>query len=124
MAKFRYLNVNPNNQKKNDCVTRAIKLASGLSYETIRKKLFHVKHLLDCESSYCVTCYSFIIQEVLGGIPKNCDGMTVNDFAEHHPKGTYLLRMDGHLTTLIDYTLYDIFDCRDNLITNAWQIYN
>ena len=123
MARFQYLNVNPNNQKRNDCVTRAISLASGLPYPTIRKKLRHTAKLLDCEK-LCVSCYEFFIREVLGGVPKNCEGMTINDFAELHPYGTYLLRMDGHITTLIDFTLYDIFDCREHFITNAWHINN
>lgn len=48
--------------------------------------------------------------------------MTVNDFADIHPQGTYLLRMNGHITTLIDYTVFDIFDCREYFITNAWEI--
>jgi hypothetical protein len=61
---------------------------------------------------------------VLGGVPKNCEGMTINDFAELHPKGAYLLRMDGHISTLIDYTVYDIFDCREHRITNAWKMHN
>ena len=123
MARFQYLNVNSDNIKRNDCVTRAICLVSGLPYEKVRKKLFHTARLLDCEK-LCVSCYEFLIREVLGGVPKNCEGMTINDFSELHPKGTYLLRMDGHISTLIDYTVYDIFDCREHRITNAWKMHN
>lgn len=121
MANYRYLNVNPDKRKKNDCVTRAISLASGLPYNVIRKKLFHTARLLGC-SKLCNTCYSHLIEKVLCGVPKNCDNMTVDDFAQLHPQGTYLLRMDGHITTLIDNCIYDIFDCRKNLITNAWEV--
>ena len=121
MARVRYLNVNYDKIKRNDCVTRAISLASGLPYHKIRKKLFHTARLLDCQK-LCVSCYEFLIREVLGGTPKNCEGMTINDFAKLHPKGTYLLRMDGHISTLIDNCVYDIFDCRDYHITNAWYM--
>lgn len=121
MVNFRYLNVNPDKTKRNDCVTRAISLASGLPYKVVRKKLFHTARLLNC-CKLCNTCYSHLIEKVLCGVPKNCDGMSVKDFAELHPQGTYLLRMDGHITTLIDYCVYDIFDCRRHLITNAWEI--
>ena len=96
MATFRYWNENPMGAEVSDCVTRAIKLASGLPYSTIRKKLFHTKELLDCESPYCSSCYGFLVQEVLGGVPKNCDGMTVGEFADHYPSGTYLIRIKGH----------------------------
>ena len=123
MARFQYLNVNPDGYKRNDCVTRAISLASGLSYPTIRRKLRHTARLLDCEK-LCVSCYEFLIREVLGGVPNNCEWMTVNKFADSHPNGTYLLRMDGHITTLIDNCIYDIFDCRNHFVTNAWKIHN
>lgn len=122
MANFCYLNVSPDKSKhRNDCVTRAISLASGLPYSKVRKKLYHTAQLLDCKK-LCVSCYTHLIEKVLCAVPKNCDEMTANDFAEIHPQGTYLLRMNGHITTLIDYTVFDLFDCREYFITNAWEI--
>lgn len=121
MANYRYLNVNPDQRKRNDCVTRAISLASELPYRVIRKKLFFTAKLLGC-CKLCNTCYSHLIEKVLCCIPQNCDGLTVDEFAELHPQGTYLLRMDGHITTLIDYCVYDIFDCRNSKLTNAWWV--
>ena len=123
MARYVYYNRNDDQVKRNDCVTRAISLASGLPYKTIRRKLRYTARLLDCEK-LCVSCYEWLIREVLGGTPKNCEGMTVNDFADLHPYGTYLLRMDGHICTLMDFTLYDIFDYREHFITNAWKMHN
>jgi hypothetical protein len=123
MARYVYYNRNDDQVKRNDCVTRAISLASDLPYPTIRRKLRYTAKLLDCEK-LCVSCYEWLIREVLGGKPVNCEDMTVNDFAELHPYGTYLLRMDGHICTLIDYTLFDIFDCREHFITNAWKMHN
>lgn len=123
MAKFVYLNVEPDKIKKSDCVTRAITLVSGLPYSTVRKKLFHTKKLIDCDSAYCPTCYSFLIQEVLGGVPKNCDGMTVGEFADHYPYGNYLVRIEGHLTCIkAPATIYDIWDCRSRLCSLAWKM--
>lgn len=121
MARFVYYNRNDDKVKRNDCVTRAISLASDLPYSTVRRKLRYTGRLLGCER-LCVSCYEFLIREVLGGTSVNCEGMTIDDFAELHPQGTYLLRMDGHIATLIDFTLYDIFDCREQKITNAWKM--
>lgn len=121
MARFRYWNENPQGEKHNDCVTRAITLASGLPYTKVRKKLFHTAKLLDCEK-LCPTCYSFAIQEVLGGVPKNCDGMSVGEFADKHPQGIYLIRISGHLTCVIDNQIFDIWDCRHRMCDLAWQI--
>lgn len=121
MARFQYLNVNPNKERKNDCVTRAISLGSNLPYDIIRKKLYFTAKLLNCPK-LCPTCYCFLIHDVLGGVPKNCNNMTVEQFADNYPKGTFLVRMNGHISTVIDNCIYDIFDCRKHLLTNAWQM--
>ena len=124
MSTFRYWNENPMGAEVSDCVTRAIKLASGLPYSTIRKKLFHTKELLDCESPYCSSCYGFLVQEVLGGVPKNCDGMTVGEFADNNPNGTYLIRIEGHLLAIKDNCVYDLWDNRNRFCDLAWKMHN
>lgn len=121
MAKFIYLNVSPNGERKNDCVTRAIKLASGLDYSVVRKCLFHTARLLGCEK-LCWTCYSFFLTQVLGYRQVNCDGMSVGEFADLHPEGTYLIRIDQHLTTVINGHSYDTFDCRHRKCVVAWKV--
>lgn len=123
MARFVYYNRNDDKVSRNDCVTRAISLATNTPYSAVRRKLRYTARLLDCEK-LCVSCYEFLIREVFGGVPRNCEGMTVDEFADLHPYGTYLLRMDGHITTLIDFSVFDIFDCRRHKITNAWKIHN
>lgn len=121
MACFRYYNINPNNEQRNDCVTRAISFATKLPYKEVRKKLYHTAKLLECEK-LCPTCYSFAIQEVLGGIPQNCEGMSVGEFADKHPKGTYLIRIKGHLTAVQDSVCYDLWNCLNRECDLAWQI--
>lgn len=123
MAEFRYYNLNPQGERRNDCVTRAITLASGLPYSEIRRKLYHTAKLLRCESKLCPTCYSFAIQEVLGGIPTNCFGMTVGEFANKYPKGIYLVRIEGHLTCIVDNCCYDTWNCMDRMCDMAWKIH-
>ena len=121
MPKYRYYNLNPNNEHRNDCVTRAISLASGLPYEEVRKKLRCVATLFDCDR-ICVSCYKHFIENVLYCKPLNCDGMSVGEFADMHPRGIYLVRMDQHISCIINNTIYDIFDCRNHLLTNAWEV--
>ena len=103
-------------------MTRAISLASGIPYPEIRKKLFHTAKLLGC-TRYCVCCYRFLIEDVLGYKPVKTNYLYASDFLDKNPNGAYLLRMDGHIATGIDNTLYDIFDSRfyGNL-TDAWKI--
>lgn len=123
MPEFRYWNENPQNERREDCVTRAICFATGFPYEKVRKKLFHTAKLLEC-SKLCPTCYSFAIQEVFGGTPVDCHGLSVGEFADKHPIGTYLIRIYGHLTAIRDGAIYDTWDCRNRECDIAWKIYN
>lgn len=123
MAGFRYWNENPQGEKHNDCVTRAITFASGLSYPIVRRKLYHAARLMDC-SKLCPTCYSFTIQEVLGGVPVNCDNMSVGEFCDAHSQGIYLIRIKGHLTAIKDGVCYDTWDCRARECDMAWRMHN
>lgn len=122
MAEFCYYNRNYDDLHISDCVTRAISLASELSYAQTRRKLRYTSKLLQCESSLCPTCYGFLIQEVLGGIPKNCDNMSVGEFADKHPIGTYLVRIQGHLTCVKDNKIMDIWNCMSRKCDLAWEI--
>ena len=121
MAEFRYWNENPQGLKQSDCVTRAITFATNLPYSEIRKKLYHTAKLLKCVK-LCPTCYAFSIQEGLGGVPTNCEGMSVGEFADRHPIGTYLIRIKGHLTEIQDNICYDIWNCLDRECDMAWRM--
>lgn len=122
MAKYVYYNHNPDGEKVSDCVTRAISLSTNIPYSRVRKMLFHTAKLLGCEK-LCVMCYKFLIEDVLKCKRVNCDGMYPNDFANLHPDGTYLLRMNGHIVACIGGCVYDIFDSRFmDFLTDAWRV--
>ena len=122
MAKFIYYNREPSNEHSQDCVTRAISLATNLPYSTIRKKLHHTAKLLECEK-LCISCYKFLIEDVFKCKRVDCDGLYPAEFADLHPKGTYLLRMNGHIVCCIDNCIYDIFDSRFyDFLTDAWKV--
>lgn len=122
MAELVYYNRNPDGDRENDCVTRAISLACDIPYADVRKMLFHTAKLLNCEK-LCVMCYKFLIEDVLKCKRVNCDGMTPADFADLNPRGIYLLRVSGHIICLMDGCIYDIFDSRYmDLLTDAWRV--
>ena len=122
MANFRYYNRDEDNVHRNNCVTRAISLASGMSMGETRKKLRCVATLFDCYPRICMSCYKHLIENELYYKPLYCDGMTVEEFADLHPIGTYLVRMEQHISIIIDNTVMDIFDCRKHLLTDAWEV--
>lgn len=122
MAELVYYNRNPDGDRENDCVTRAISLACDIPYADVRKMLFHTAKLLNCEK-LCVMCYKFLIEDVLKCKRVNCDGMMPADFADLNPRGIYLLRVSGHIICLMDGCIYDIFDSRYmDFLTDVWEV--
>ena len=121
MARFIYYNQNPDGEKASDCVTRAISLATGLPYTKIRTKLYHSAKLFDCDKLN-VDCYSHLLEDVFKFPQVKSYGMSVGEFADTHYNGIYLVRISGHISTIWQGKVVDIWDCRDSLITNAWKI--
>lgn len=122
MAKYNFLNLNPLGELEEDCVTRAIALALCEDYYTIKRKLELVAELFECEK-LCVCCYKFLLDEVYGlDRIEEYAGLTIEEFSQDYKQGVYLIRVDNHLTTLVNDTLYDIWDCRDEIIRIIWVI--
>lgn len=121
MSDFVYYNLNPYGVEEEDCVCRAISLATNLDYEIIAEKLALTGELLDCDK-LCVCCYKFLLEDVFKAKRVSCDNMSVGEFANFYHCGTFLVRINGHLTCVIDSCIYDIWDCRSEFVTDAWEV--
>lgn len=121
MCEFIYYNVNPKGEQIGDCVIRAISLATNIDYYQIEQMLYEIGEFYSCEE-LCVCCYSYLLEDVFNLEPVECYGMSVREFANSHPVGTYLIRMDAHLSTLINSNIYDIWNCSNEILTNAWRV--
>ena len=121
MSKFIFYNRNPDGNKESDCVTRAISFATNLPYSLIRKKLWLTARLYNCDK-LCKFCYSNFITNVLKYKEVNCQDLTIREFCEKNNYGTYLIRIEGHLTVIKNGVLYDIWDCRDEICDTVWKV--
>ena len=45
-----------------------------------------------------------------------------SDFCELYPKGTYILKMAGHVAVCIDGVILDTCDCSYRWVYTAWEI--
>lgn len=118
---FKYLNVNPLDMKESDCVVRAISSASGYSYAEIQDKLYYISKIFDCDE-LCVSCYKHLLENVFKYDREYCRGMTTREFCEEHPYGIYIVRMNGHLSMIYNGDIYDIWDCSNEILTDAWRV--
>lgn len=122
VARYKFLNINPLNKKEEDCVCRAISLALNKDYYEVLEDLELIGKLFECES-LCVCCYKFLLDNVydLKRIEET-KGMTIDEFCEIFSEGIYLVRIEGHLTCIIDGICYDIWNCTNEKIDIVWEI--
>lgn len=119
--KYEYLNVNPLGVVETDCVNRAISLALDEDYYKIKKQLHLIAELYECET-LCVCCYEHLLDSVycLKRVP-DAHGKTIREFLKEHKKGVFIIRVEGHCTCAFDGILYDLWDCRNEIIDIAWR---
>jgi hypothetical protein len=118
---FAYYNNNPLSLEEEDCVTRAIALASNLPYSAIKDKLYYMAQLLDC-NALCVCCYSKLLDYIFQYDRVPCKGYTVGEIVQKYDNSTLLIRMNGHLTCAIDGTLLDLWDSSEELADIVWVV--
>lgn len=124
MIKYTQLNVNPKGKKTCDCVIRSITKASGKDYYQVYQDLYDISvktgYMLNekrCEDKL-LEKYGFIKVKQ----PRKANGLkyTIGELDELERKGTFVIRCAGHLTVVVDDTLYDIWDCRRKTIGNYY----
>lgn len=116
---WKYYNANSKGNSVDDCVIRAISKAEGKSWDRTYQELseyarkdgvlfdnvIFVEKYLD--KRYFRTCHYT---------------KTVGEFANEFNKGTFLVTMKGHITVIIDGTIYDTFDCSSRQMWCAWKV--
>ena len=118
---FKYYNNNPLSREEEDCVTRAIALASGCSYASIQDKLYYMAQLLDCEA-LCVGCYQNLLDYIFQYDRVPAHGYTVGEIVQKYDDSILLIRIDGHLTCAIDGVLHDLWDSSDKMADIVWVV--
>lgn len=117
-------NINPKSKKRTDCVIRAIAKAEGKTWLEVYDELTEIgrKH-------YSVQNDPFIYGKYLAKYPTidvkyEIDGKkkryTVKDICRF--KGTFIIQIANHLTTVIDGKYYDNWDCGNKSAYRIWKL--
>ena len=106
-------NENPTGRRVGDCTVRAIAKALGVDWDTAYAGLALVGFAL-CDMPSANRVWGQYLRRngfrrrFLG---ENCpECYTVDDFCKDHPKGTFVLAIDGHVITVINGDYYDSWD--------------
>ncbi|MDY0138833.1 MAG: hypothetical protein RBR50_03950 [Candidatus Izemoplasmatales bacterium] len=122
---YKEFNAHPKGIKTGDCVVRAIATTKSINYLECRRELNRLKRELGY-SSYKDTKFLYeylkdyprLIFKPVKGEPR----IKGSDFTELHPKGTYILKMAGHITACVNGVILDTWDCSYRSVYTAWEI--
>lgn len=125
---FCFCNPHPQGKLVRDCVKRAITIATNKDYMDVQRDLNRFKEITGAEKFNDNKNWKYYIEKVLKsnklsfpaipGEPR----MNGERFCEKFPRGTYILRMAGHLTCCKDGFIYDTWDCSEKCVYNAWEV--
>lgn len=118
-----YYNPNPISARVGDCVVRAVSKAMDCSWETAYIGLSaEGMSLYDMPSAnYVWGTYlqkNFFRKHLVDSACPNC--VTVAEFAESHPNGTYVLATDNHVVCCQDGCYFDTWDSGSEIVLFYW----
>jgi hypothetical protein len=120
---FERFNNNPTGRFVGDCAVRAISLALNTTweraFEMLAENAFLMGDMPSSDSVWGATLrqHGFRREAIKNTCP---DCYTIEDFAEDHPRGTYVLKTDQHVTTVIDGDIYDSWNTSDEVPQYYW----
>ncbi len=120
-----YLNENPMDRKTGDCAVRAMATVTGKSWEEVYLELFKIsiKEKYSIASKEAIGIYLKNLGFKKHGQLKHSNGKmyTVNEFTKTFNKGTYLVLINKHMTTVIDGIIYDTGNCGAWCLRGFWE---
>ena len=114
-----YYNANSFGNNVEDCTIRSISVAEGISWDYAYRKLSDYAR----ERGLMISDVESIEEYLDDNYERLCvDDMTVGEFADLNPYGTFLVTMQGHITAIKDGEIIDTFDPSDRLMWCAWEV--
>lgn len=117
---YAYFNPNPAQRNVGDCTVRAISKAMDQSWETSYLGIAMEGLLLFDMPSANHVWGEYLKRK---GFHRELapDGITVREFANEHPNGTYILALSGHVVCIKNGTLFDSWDSSNEIVLYFWE---
>jgi hypothetical protein len=118
---YRYVNLNPLSNTTSDCAVRASALATNMSWDRTYDEMAELGRQMGLMPDQGAVWGAFLRKHGFKRaiIPNDCpDCFSVADFADEHPRGIYVLAINGnpgHVVTVIDGEYFDIWDSGDEI---------
>lgn len=118
------VNPNPNGMYVEDCVVRAIAIATNRSWDDVFVHLcmqaFIMKNMPSVNKVWGNYLSSIGFERYL--LPNTCpDCYTIRDFCHDNPIGIFILATGSHVVAVIDGDYYDAWDSGDEMPISVWR---
>lgn len=119
-----HANPNPNGMYVEDCVIRAIAIATNRSWDDIFVHIclqaYIMKNMPSVNKVWgnYLSSIGFVSYPVLDRCP---DCYTIRDFCRDYPFGTFILATGSHVVCVIDGDYYDAWDSGDEQPISVWR---
>lgn len=121
---YKYYNPNPQAARVGDCTIRAISKALDQRWEETYMSLV-LQGFLQADMPSANSVWGSYLKKKgfkRQMIPDQCpDCYTVQEFAQDHPDGTYILALNGHVVAIKDGDYYDTWDSGQEVPVYYWQ---
>lgn len=123
MSRWKEFNNNPAGRRVGDCAVRAVSVALDTDWETAYDLLADAGYnMADMPNADGV--WGAVLREhgfYRAAIPMSCpDCYTAGDFAQDHPRGTFVLGFGGHVATVKDGRVWDSWDSTREIPQFYW----
>jgi hypothetical protein len=123
VSRWKQFNPNPLSRNVGDCSVRAISAALNVDWETafamIAANAFQMGDVVSSNAAWGSVLRQNGFKRSI--IPNNCpDCYTAEQFAEDHPKGTFVLGFGNHVATVKDGMIYDSWDSSKEIPQYFW----
>ena len=124
MNRWRKYNPNPAGRAVGDCAVRAVAAALGVDWETAYSMIANNGFLMgDMPSSNSV--WGAVLRQdgfYRHSLPNTCpDCYTMEQFAEDHPEGIYVVGTGNHVATIKDGLIWDAWDSSNETPIYYWH---
>ena len=117
-------NPNPLGKQANDCVVRAIAVATERSWGEVYQDLCRMGRR-ECDMPSSNSVWGLYLQEMGFRqflLPESCPRcVTVWACCDRYPMGTYIIGTGDHAVCVIDGCYYDSFDSGDEVPSYFWM---
>ena len=120
---YKYYNPNPAGARVGDCTVRAICKATGeeWDYTYIQLCLYGLLNGDMPSANHVWGAYLRSRGFNRYIVPDTCPACySVSDFAREHPRGTYILALNGHVVTVSDGCYWDSWDSGNEVPIYYW----